>query len=310
MSLGSSRLPLAPPPIQRRLLEGSKLRFFSPWLPLLTLVWLAIFLAFFDQPLALASKHWPLVIAGIFGALLGNTTAIGGGIVFMPLLIGVYHLDPVSALKLTLVTQAVGMTSGAVGWIRRGVVPQTALKWTIPPLIVGSSLSTFVVHPSSVLVKGLFGPISIIVGVLALLLSTREGSTDVVPPSASSRLAAVSLLGGLLTGWVAIGEGEVVAAFLMLAYGVRAPQGIGLGVVLLSINSIFLALIHSLHFGGVPWHLAIFTTLGVLWGGRLGPYVAQYFDPRRLKQVFGCVAIVDGALFLGQFLLPLLGGRK
>jgi len=56
-----------------------------------------------------------------------------------------------------------------------------------------------------------------------------------------SRLCLISLLGGLITGWVAIGEGEIIAAFCMLAYGLDANRAIGLGVVLLSINSILLA---------------------------------------------------------------------
>ena len=287
-----------------------RLRFFTPWLPALTGVWLIVYLTAFEDPGRLFLQRWPLIVAGVFGALVGNATAIGGGLVFIPLLIGVYRLDPVSALKLTFVTQAVGMTSGAAGWIRRGTVPLQALVWTVPPLVVGSAISTFVVHPNPMLVKGLFGPTSMLVGSLALILAGKQGTRDSIPRRGLPWIVAVSLFGGLLTGWVAIGEGEVVAAFLMLACGLRAPQGIGLGVVLLSINSILLALVHALHFGGVPWSMAIFTILGVLWGGRLGPYVAELVRPARLKRFFGGVAMLDGALFFGQFLLSILAKSR
>ena len=110
----------------------------------------------------------------------------------------------------------------------------------------------------------------------------------------------MSFLGGLVTGWVAIGEGEIVAAFCMLAYQLDANRALGLGVVLLAINSVFLALLHALVFGGVPWDMAIFTMLGVLWGGRLGPFVAQWFSLRTAKKVFAVIAILDGALILLQ----------
>jgi uncharacterized membrane protein YfcA len=115
-----------------------------------------------------------------------------------------------------------------------------------------------------------------------------------LPANALVPVMLISLIGGMITGWVAIGEGEIIAAFCMLAYGLNANRAIGLGVVLLSINSILLAFIHSLHFGGVPWKLAAFTMLGALWGGRLGPFLAQWISMRTTKKVFAIIALLDG----------------
>ncbi|MGZ8947309.1 MAG: TSUP family transporter, partial [Methylococcaceae bacterium] len=98
----------------------------------------------------------------------------------------------------------------------------------------------------------------------------------------------------------AIGEGEIIAAFCMLAYGLDANRAIGLGVVLLSINSILLAFIHSFYFGGVPWDLAAFTMLGVLWGGRLGPFLAQWISMHTTKKVFAFIALLDGLVIILQ----------
>jgi uncharacterized membrane protein YfcA len=112
----------------------------------------------------------------------------------------------------------------------------------------------------------------------------------------------MSFIGGTLTGWVAIGEGEVVAAFLMLVYGLRAEKGIGLGVVLLAINSLYLAIIHQFFLGGIPWELAMFTGFGCVFGGRMGPYLSQWIGPKKLKIGFAVIAIADGILFVYQFL--------
>ena len=206
----------------------------------------------------------------------------------------VYNVDPVSALKLAFVTQAVGMTSGASGWLRRGEVPLSLLKWTVPSLIVGAAISTFLIHPQPMLVKGLFGPIAFIAGLLTLITLDRKGVRMELPANALVPVMLISLVGGLITGWVAIGEGEIIAAFCMLAYGLNANRAIGLGVVLLSINSLLLAFIHSFYFGGVPWELAAFTMLGVLWGGRLGPFLAQWISMRTTKKAFAFIALLDG----------------
>lgn len=270
--------------------------YFTPWLFVCTLIWLAVYGYAFPEPVELVARNWPLIIVGLFGAFVGNATAIGGGIVFLPVLMFAYHVDPVSALKLAFVTQAVGMTSGASGWLRRGEVPLSLLQWTVPALIIGTMMSTFLIHPQPMLVKGLFGPIAFLTGLLTLITLDRKGGLTELPAKARLPIVLVSFIGGMITGWVAIGEGEIIAAFCMLAYGLNANRAIGLGVVLLSLNSLLLAAIHAFYFGGVPWDLAAFTMLGVLWGGRLGPFLAQWISPRATKKGFACIALLDGLM--------------
>lgn len=274
--------------------------YLTPWLFVFTLIWIAGYVTVFPDPIGLAASNWPLVIVGVFGAFIGNATAIGGGIVFIPVLMFAYQVDPVSALKLAFVTQAVGMTSGASGWLRRGEVPLPLLKWTVPALIIGTMMSTFLIHPQLMLVKGLFGPIAFITGLLTLITLDRKGGLIELPASASLPIILVSFIGGMITGWVAIGEGEIIAAFCMLAYGLNANRAIGLGVVLLSLNSLLLASIHAFYYGGVPWDMAAFTMLGVLWGGRLGPFLAQWISPRATKKGFAFIALLDGLMITLQ----------
>lgn len=282
-----------------------RFRYFTPALFVFTAMWAVVYFTVFPKPGALLSQNWPLIFIGVIGAVIGNITAIGGGLVFIPVLMFVYKTDPLSALKLAFVTQAVGMSSGASGWLRRGEVPLKLLWWTIPSLLIGTLIATFVFHPSGMVVKSLFGPVSLLAGVLTLVTLNRTGTRNELPQKAMVPVFLVSVLGGLITGWVAIGEGEIIAAFCMLVYGLAATRAIGLGVVLLAVNSIVLALLHSLFFGGVPWDMAIFTMLGVLWGGRLGPWITQWISVKQSKLVFACIAILDGALITWQALRSL-----
>ena len=66
------------------------------------------------------------------------------------------------------------MTSGAIGWLQKGAVPLRALKIAVPGLLIGSTISSFAIHPSALLVKLLFGPVSILLGVLTLVPSARD----------------------------------------------------------------------------------------------------------------------------------------
>lgn len=278
----------------------SRIRLVTPTMLGLTLLWVLLYFWLMPDPLNLLARHWPIILVGIGGGFIGNMTAIGGGLVFIPVMIFVYHLDPVSSLKLAFVSQAVGMTSGAAGWLGRREVPLKLLRWTVPSLIIGTLISTFVFHPQPMTVKGLFGPVAAITGLLTLLTLNRKGTRDDLPQNAFIPVFLMSVLGGLITGWVAIGEGEIIAAFCMIAYGLTANKAVGLGVVLLSINSLLLATLHIFYFGGVPWEFAAFTMLGCMWGGRLGPFAAQWIPAKGVKRVFAWIALLDGLLITWQ----------
>ncbi len=281
-------------------------RYWSVWLLLFAVVWTAGYFILARNPVALFRQNWVFIPVGFCGAVLGNISAVGGGIVFIPVMIFLFHLPPVTALKVALASQSWGMTSGAVGWIQKRVVPLRALKLTVPGLLIGSTVSSLVIHPSALLVKLLFGPVSILLGVLTIVLSKRAGESAVrteIPPNASAPLFLIAFIGGLITGWVAIGEGELVAALLMLVYGVNVTSCIGLGVLLLSINSIYLTLLHWFLLGGIPWHIAAFTGLGCVFGARLAPYLSRRSNPMVLKTIFAVIAICDGILFIVQYLV-------
>lgn len=298
-------IPINPLPATER---ERAFRYWSWWLVVFVAVWAGFYFYFAPEPVALFQKNWIFILVGVIGAFLGNISAVGGGIVFIPVMIFLFHTPPVGALKIALASQTMGMTSGAIGWIQKRVVPLAALKLTVPGLLVGSTVSTLVIHPSAILVKGLFGPVSIFLGVMTLILSRRGAQPDAgweIPQQAKLPVVIASFFGGLITGWVAIGEGEIIAALLMLVYGLNVASCIGLGVVLLSINSIYLALLHQFvpHLGGIPWNIAAFTGLGCVFGARLAPYLSRRSNPIVLKYIFATIAISDGTLFIVQFLL-------
>ncbi|MEM1248516.1 MAG: sulfite exporter TauE/SafE family protein [Acidobacteriota bacterium] len=278
-------------------------RYWSPWLAAFAALWLAIFWLVCRgravDPAGLASEHWGLILVGFCGAVLGNATAVGGGLIFVPYMMFFYDLSAVDSLKLALATQAFGMSSGALAWMRsssQGATHELALRLS-PALLCGIVVSTVLVRPSPGLVKSLFGPVSIGIGVLMLYLALRRRSTTADgTPEATAGLAIAAVAGAALTGWAAVGVGEVVAAWMMLRQRTGAQTAVGLGVVLLALCSIVLALVHWLFLGGLPWELAGFVILGAVFGARLGPVVAAWLPPRGLKTVFGAVAIFDGIL--------------
>lgn len=283
--------------------RAAQVSYWSWWLVAFPLAWAALYFTVAQQPIELLKSNSFFILVGFGAAFLGNISAIGGGIIFIPVMIFICHVPPVDALKIALASQCFGMTSGAIGWLQQKVVPVRALWMTVPGLLIGSSISSLWIHPNALLVKGLFGPVSILLGVLTIISFMRQPRQERsdIPSEAWLPVFLIATLGGLITGWVAIGEGELVAALLMLRYGLSARASIGLGVLLLAVDSFYLTGINSLT-GTIPWNIAAFTGLGCVFGARLAPIVGQYVNQSMLKVAFAAIAIGDGALFMYQFL--------
>ena len=281
---------------------SKKFGYWTIGLPLAVSAWTCVFLIVEKHPIEALGENFPLIMLGLGASILANISAIGGGIVGIPVLIFMYHFPPLLALKSTIGAQSFGMTCGSINWWRAGLVPKRGLKYAVPGLIIGSTISSLVIHADGFIIKGFFGPVSIVLGLLALLSlkkGVNEGSED-IPEEAGLGMFVASIIGGLITGWVSIGEGEIIAALMMLRYGVSAKRSIALGVVLLALNSIYLATVHTLFLGGIPWHIAIYVILGSLFGSRLAPYISQWLNVQVIKLIFAGIAIIDGFLFIYQ----------
>ena len=222
-----------------------------------------------------------LTLVAFFAASVANATAIGGGFLFMPLFIFFYQLAPPVALKLSIATQAFGMSSGALTW-GRDYIDKNAFILASVAGIAGVWFASYNFAAPSSYIKPLFALVSL--GVfIALVLEMRLKVTDQQQMAHLSFNAAsiffviAAFSGGLVTGWTAIGVGEVVALYLLFFYRLRLDKAIGTGVAVLAVSSIVGFIFHT-DLGGIPWELLIFTVPGVILGGRYGVKAAKYLE--------------------------------
>ena len=73
--------------------SAPRLRFWSPWLAVFITAWLIAYFALMPDAMALLRSNYPFILVGFAGALIGNLTALGGGIVFIPILIFAYGIQ-------------------------------------------------------------------------------------------------------------------------------------------------------------------------------------------------------------------------
>lgn len=260
-----------------------------------------------------------LTLVAFFAASVANATAIGGGFLFMPLFIFVYQLAPPLALKLSIATQAFGMTSGALSWGRNYIDKHAFILASIAS-ITGVWFATYLWIVPSSLIKPLFAIISLGVFFALIVEMLLKGSSKHTAAKFSVNRVSVffvlsAFAGGLVTAWTAIGVGEVVALYLLFFYRLSLDKAIGTGVAVLAVSSIAGFIFHT-DLGGIPWDLLLFTVPGVILGGRYGVKVAKYLESTvsqsssdqllkksPLKLIFAVVILIDCiVILLSEFL--------
>ena len=261
-----------------------------------------------------------MTLVAFFAASVANATAIGGGFLFMPLFIFIYQLAPPLALKLSIATQAFGMTSGALSWGRNYIDKHAFILASIAS-ITGVWFATYLWIVPSSLIKPLFAIISLGVFFALIVEMLLKGSSKHTAAKFSVNRVSVffvlsAFAGGLVTAWTAIGVGEVVALYLLFFYRLRLDIAIGTGVAVLAVSSIAGFIFHT-DLGGIPWDLLLFTVPGVILGGRYGVKMAKYLESTvsqsssdqllkksPLKLIFAVVILIDCiVILLSEFLL-------
>lgn len=270
--------------------------------------------ALFPDPVALLIENGGVAPVAVVAAAFANATAVGGGFLFVPFFLLVLGLGAQQSLQLSLATQAFGMTSGAFGWSREWILGRSlALAAVFGG--AGMAIGTFVVPAEPGQIKAVFGWVSIAIA-LAFVVEMRFGAGQhriAVEDRSPAKVVVAALAylgGGLVTAWVSIGIGEVVALVLLFVYGVRIDRAIATGVAALAVCSILGLAFHAAR-GGIPWELLVFTAPAVAVGGRFGARFGRWIESRGvrgphrplgkaspLKWIFVAILLVDGVAML------------
>ena len=106
-------------------------------------------------------------------------------------------------------------------------------------------------------------------------------------------LLFVGFAGGLITAWISVGVGELVAVALILR---RYPTmvAIAMGVAVSAISVLTAAFHHIAVLQSVNWSLIQFAVPGAILGGTFAYMLSERLGPVRLKIFFALWIIITG----------------
>lgn len=273
------------------------------------------------DPLALAIDYGPFLGLGVIGAVFANATGAGGGVVFVPFFT---HLGFAgnTIVATSFAIQCCGMTAGAFTWWRyyKGVA-QVNNQWQ--PLISGlylcipgSLLGIVIVQYTTRFIAELtwlsvdmnylhwvFGIFSVLLAIAILctaVLSKRQVFHVNLGLWDKAVLVAVAIVGGMITAWLSVGVGELIAVYLIIR-GFNVTMAIALAVIVSACSVWGAVVFHVFVSQAIFWPVVLFAGAGAIIGGVLAKYVVLFFPPRKLKVFFGLWVLVLGIASLPLF---------
>lgn len=222
---------------------------------------------------------WRFAIVGVIGGLLAGTFGIGGGIMMVPALIILAHLDQRQAAATSLAAIIPAALVGSVTYALAGNVDWLAAVVLAIGGAIGAQIGTYLMSriPQTGLTIGFVGFQAVVIVALWLFIPDR-GQTLEWNLWVVVFLAIVGLLTGVLAGLVGIGGGIVVVPALIVFFGASDLLAKGTSLVMMIPGAIS-GTIANLRRGYVDLRAATITGIVAALVSPIGSLFANLMTP-------------------------------
>ena len=242
-------------------------------------------------------------------ATLANSSGFSGGVLFQPIYNLVLNIPIQTAVATGIATETVGMTSGALRylWYRMVELPIgfTMIMLTIPGIVLGNHIMMVI---NGNLLKLVLGLVIMGLATMQLVNATRKyfGTRENVPIEDIYGYMWVPPVGGFFSASTGTGVCELAQPLLEKGLNMKTRRA-NATAIMVEATADWIITILNLHAGLIMWDLWIFTGLGVIVGGQIGPFVSRYLPERVLKMVFSVAVMVIGVYYIGMGIRWIMG---
>jgi uncharacterized membrane protein YfcA len=234
-------------------------------------------------------------LAGIFGGLVG----LGGGVIMIPLMVGILKLTQHQAHGTSLVALVFTGIAGAIAYGLQGTIDITAsVLIAVTAMVTARAGARFAHSLPEWKLKRSFGAFLVFVSLLMLVkpyLPHIPGMEAGWPKIIV--LLITGILSGFLSGMMGVGGGTIMVPAMVLLAGF--PQHTAQGTSLLAmVPAGGVGAYTHWKLGNVRTNLLMGLIPGILIGTYLGGTLAHFLSDGTLRLVFAAVLIWTGVRYL------------
>jgi len=251
------------------------------------------------------------ILIGISLGLIGS----GGSILTVPVLVYLFHVDPLLATTYSLCVVGFSSIAGVISRLKQGLVDIKTILVFGGPSVMGVFISRKFILPgipsllhfgNNVLTKSsfimLFFASLMLVSALSMILGKNKKEEEGVLPVYGLTLMLVGLAEGMLTGIVGAGGGFLIIPALVLLGKLPMKKAIASSIFIISIKSM-VGFLGDLNHTTIDWKflsiIIVLATTGIITGN----FLNKKMDGAKLKKGFGWfVLAMSLVIFIEQFI--------
>lgn len=251
-----------------------------------------------------------IALAGLIVGCAVGLTGMGGGALMTPVLVLLFHVQPVAAVASDLVASLVMKPVGAAVHAGRGTVQWGLVAWlaagSVPSAFLGVTFLKWIGDGTRVqsIVSVMLGAV-LLVAVAALgvkmLIDRRSGPAPADEDVLSVKKAPTLAIGasiGFIVGITSVGSGTLVIILLLFLYPrLRGSQMVGTDLAQ-AIPMVGSAALAHILFGDFALGLTLSILIGSIPGVLIGATISSYAPTLFLRGVLSVVLLVSGLKLL------------
>ncbi len=247
-----------------------------------------------DRPLP--ALRWARLIAiGSAAGVLSGLLGVGGGIILVPLLVGVLAYDQHRAHATSLAAIFTIAVSGTIGFALGGAVAWRLGLVVAAGAIVGSTVGARQMGKMSPrLLRSVF-LVMLVVAAIQMLTGAEVGAGEVVEGASQVAVALViGLLSGLASAVAGVGGGIVIVPSLVFFVGMGQHAAAGTSLMVIVFTAVAATRVNWVA-GRVDLRQAAVLGLAGAVSAQIGAWVALGRDPTVITRAFGVFVLVVAA---------------
>jgi len=249
-----------------------------------------------------------VLLLGLGVGVLVGLLGIGGGVVLVPAMVYLLHMDQhlAQGTSLLILLPPIGLGALWEYWKQSRVDLRAGILCALGFLFGGYAGSLIALPMPSRHLKGAFGCF-LMVAAFLLWRKTRCEPRATAPAieeekvvcegiSRDAGILAVACVCGVASGMFGIGGGVLLVPLLGLLFAFDQHRAQGTSLIALIPPTGVLALLAYSKEGFVSWKTGLLLIPGVFVGGIAGGKIAKWIKPRRMRQIFAGILFTLGAL--------------
>lgn len=256
--------------------------------------------------------YFASILIGISLGLIGS----GGSILTVPVLVYLFHIDPLLATSYSLCIVGVSSIAGVISRLRQKLLDIKVILIFGAPSILGVFIARkFILHsipnnfhvlPNYLISKSsfimLFFAFLMLASAMSMILGKNNKEKEGQLPTYGPTLALVGLLEGMVTGIVGAGGGFLIIPALVILGKLPMKKAIASSLFIITIKSL-------VGFGGDLMHVTVdwkflmiiitLATLGIISGN----YLNKKMDGAKLKKGFGWFVLGMSLIIIAEQIL-------